>query len=140
MKKENHRQDLVPKEVYGTRQNQDMQSIVKISIGDEYVFSLPTLLPFKGIEFNPGTSLIVKKDEFFYTPPLIWPSVAEFDKLQCSYSPLPHPDSEKVSSRNKMNMIEWPIKPMRCWLNDNPNSEEFPSAEGEGCVVSSVGE
>lgn len=137
LKKENHRQE----EVYGKGGNQEIQSIIKIFFGHKSVISLPELLPCRGIEHNPGTSLIMGKDESVHTPPRksLQCGAELFSQLHCSYSPLLCPFSEKVSYRNRMNMVKGKLKCVRCWLNDNPNSEEFPLAEGESCVVSSVG-
>ena len=115
-----------------------MQSIIKTFFGNKSVISLPALLPCRGIEHNPGTSLIMRKDESVHTPPL---KILQCDTelYYCSYSPLLCPVSEKVSYRNRMNMVKGQLIRVKCWLNDNPNSEEFPFAEGESCVVSSVG-
>ncbi|XP_044163943.1 R3H domain-containing protein 1-like [Acropora millepora] len=109
LKKENHRQDLVPKEVYRTRVVQEIQRAIKMFVGDKSVISLPELLPCRGIEQNPGTSLIMRKDESVHIPPLkILQCNAElFCQPHCSYSPLLCPicENEKVSDRITENMV-----------------------------------
>ena len=113
LKMENHRQDLLPKEVYGTRQDQEMQSIIQMPFGDESVPSPSTLLPSCSI-------------------------VNESSQSSCGSS-LHGLNSENLSCEKERNMKEQKMERVRSWLRCNPNSEEFPSAEGEGCVVSSEG-
>ena len=47
--------------------------------------------------------------------------------------------SGNVSWKNESNIKELKMERVRSWLCCNPNSEEFPSAEGDGLVVSLVG-
>ena len=112
LKMENHRQDLVPK-VYGTRQDQEMQSIIQMPFGDESVPSPSALLP--------SCSVVNKSSQ-----------------SSCGSS-LHGLNSENLSCEKERNMKELKMERVRSWLRCNPNSEEFPSSEGEGCVVSSEG-
>ena len=57
----------------------------------------------------------------------------------CSSARLRGNNRGDVSWINETNMKERQREHVTSWLICNPNSEEFPPAEGESCVVSSVG-
>ena len=81
-------------------------------------------------------------DESGHSPSTLLPSCPVLNKSR------PQPDnsaslhgrfSGNVSWKNESNMKELKMERVRSWLSCNPDSEEFPSAEGEDCVVSFVG-
>ena len=81
-------------------------------------------------------------DESVHSPSTLLPSCPVLNKSR------PQPDnsaslhglfSGNVSWKNESNMKELKMERVRSWLSCNPNSEEFPSAEGDGRVVSLVG-
>lgn len=109
LKKENHKQILIPLEVYGTRPNQEL-GIIKKSIGDESVPSPSTLLP--------SYSVLNKSSQ------------------RSSSASIHGVYSGNVS---RVNMKELQTERMRSWLSSNPNSEELPFPKGEGCLVTSLG-
>lgn len=109
LKKENHKQILIPLEVYGTRPNQEL-GIIKKSIGDKSVPSPSTLLP--------SYSVLNKSSQ------------------RSSSASIHGVYSGNVS---RVNMKELQTERMRSWLSSNPNSEELPFPKGEGCVVTSLG-
>lgn len=66
-------------------------------------------------------------------------SVLNKSSQSSSSAPLQVLYSGNVSWIKDTNIKELQMERVRSWLNCNPNSEEFPSAEGESHVVSSVG-
>lgn len=81
-------------------------------------------------------------DESGHSPSTLLPSCSVLSKSR------PQPDnsaslhgrfSGNVSWKNESNMKELKMERVRSWLSCNPDSEEFPSAEDEDCVVSFVG-
>ena len=81
-------------------------------------------------------------DEPVHSPSTLWPICSVFNKSQ------PKPDkssclhglsSGSVSWEKESKIKEVKMERVRSWLNCNRNSEEFPSAEGDGRVVSLVG-
>lgn len=112
LKKENHKQILIPLEVYGTRPHQEL-GIIKKSIGDESVPSPSTLLP--------SYSVLNKSSQ------------------RSSSAAIHGLYSGNVSRIKETNMKQLQTERMRSWFSSNPNSEELPFAKGEGCVVASLG-
>ena len=80
-------------------------------------------------------------DESVPSPSTLLPSCAVLNKSsQSSCSASLHGLTSGNLSRKKESIMKMlKMERVRCWLNDSPNSEEFPSAEGKGCVVSSEG-
>ena len=81
-------------------------------------------------------------DESIHSPSTLSPSCSVFNKSQ------PQPDtssslhdlsSGNVSWEKESKIKELKMARVRSWLSCNRNSEEFPSAEGDGRVVSLVG-
>ena len=96
------------------RQRTQEQVIFEKSIGDESVHSPSTLLP---------------------SCPVLNESRPQPDNSASLHGRF----SGNVSWKNESNMKELKMERVRSWLSCNPDSEEFPSAEGEDCVVSFVG-
>ena len=89
------------------------QGIFEKSIGDEPVHSPSTLLPRRSV-------------------------LNKSPQSSCGAS-LHGVSSGNVSWKKESKIKELKVERVRSWSSGNPNSEEFPSAEGDGRVVSLVG-
>ena len=76
-------------------------------------------------------------DESVHSPSTLLPSCSVLNISSWHLSNLA--SSGNVSSKKESKIKELKMEHMRSWLCCNPNSEEFPSAEGDGRVVSPVG-
>ena len=81
-------------------------------------------------------------DECVHSPSTLLPSCSVLNKSQSqpvNSASLHGLYSGNVSWKNESNVKELKMERVRSWLSCNPNSEEFPSPEGDGRVVSFVG-
>ena len=81
-------------------------------------------------------------DESVHSPSTLLPSCSVLNNSSCNLSNSASPHvlfSGNVSWEKESKIKELKMARVRSWLSYNRNSEEFPSAEGDGRVVSLVG-